>query len=238
MVKAAELAPKRWLDVGAGHGHFCVAARAELPGTAFDGLDFSESIDEAEAARLGRHRVSRPVPRPRAGRSPAATTRVSMSHYLEHTLDPRAEIDAARTALAPSGCLLIEVPDPEFWLGRCSAATGCRGSSRSTSTCSRSTNLDKLLRERGFEPIGLAPRQGAPEGRLLLRGVPGARSHRAQPHLPWRWRGGAAATWRVIAWTIGAPLILGGVVIDNAIGPLLRRAKVSNTYRVLAIKQK
>ncbi len=36
-----------------------------------------------------------------------------MHHYLEHTRDPRAELAAARTALAPGGLLLIEVPDPE-----------------------------------------------------------------------------------------------------------------------------
>ncbi|MCB1549269.1 MAG: methyltransferase domain-containing protein, partial [Hyphomicrobiaceae bacterium] len=36
-----------------------------------------------------------------------------MHHYLEHTRDPRAELAAARTALAPGGHLLIEVPDPE-----------------------------------------------------------------------------------------------------------------------------
>ena len=38
---------------------------------------------------------------------------VSMSHYLEHTLDPRAEIAAAARAPAEGGLLFIEVPDPE-----------------------------------------------------------------------------------------------------------------------------
>ena len=41
-----------------------------------------------------------------------------MSHYLEHTPDPRAEFDAARMALASGGHLLIEVPNPESILGR------------------------------------------------------------------------------------------------------------------------
>ena len=40
--------PKRWLDVGAGHGHFCLIASDVLPDTRFDGLDLSDGIDEAE----------------------------------------------------------------------------------------------------------------------------------------------------------------------------------------------
>ncbi len=110
-----------------GHGHFCIAALAELPDTTFDGLDLSESIEEAkrrgwvETAYRGLFPELAPT---LAGRYDA----ISMSHYLEHTLDPRAELEAAHTALAANGCLLIEVPDPEFVLGRASCdATGCRG---------------------------------------------------------------------------------------------------------------
>ncbi|MGH7329698.1 MAG: class I SAM-dependent methyltransferase, partial [Polyangiaceae bacterium] len=36
--------PERWLDVGAGHGHFCCIAREHWKNTEFDGLDLSESI--------------------------------------------------------------------------------------------------------------------------------------------------------------------------------------------------
>ncbi len=43
---------------------------------------------------------------------------VSMHHYLEHTVDPYAELDAAATVLPPGGHLLIEVPDPEWPVGR------------------------------------------------------------------------------------------------------------------------
>nr|HEX4315320.1 class I SAM-dependent methyltransferase [Kofleriaceae bacterium] len=236
MVKAAELAPKRWLDIGAGHGHFCMAARAELPGTTFDGLDFGDSIAEAE--RRGwvdtAYRGMFPeLAKDFAGRYDA----LSMSHYLEHTLDPRAEIDAAATALAPGGCLLIEVPDPEFWLGRALGRWWLPWFQPQHQHLLSTTNLDKLLRERGFEPA--VWHRGAAHQKvdfffaaylLLDRIAP-------QPHLPWRWRGGAGAAWRVIAWTLGSPLIFGGIVIDNLIGPLLRRAKVSNTYRVLAIRR-
>ncbi len=33
MVAAAEPAPARWLDVGGGHGHFCLVAAEDLPDT-------------------------------------------------------------------------------------------------------------------------------------------------------------------------------------------------------------
>src|SRR5260370_7195253 len=42
---------------------------------------------------------------------------VSMSHYLEHTLDPRAEIAAAARVLPEGGLLFIEGPDPACRLG-------------------------------------------------------------------------------------------------------------------------
>ena len=45
---ATHAQPKRWLDVGAGHGHFCLIASDVLPDTRFDGLDLSDGIDEAE----------------------------------------------------------------------------------------------------------------------------------------------------------------------------------------------
>jgi hypothetical protein len=93
-----------------------------------------------------------------------------------------------------------------------------------------------LLRERGFEPVTW--HRGAAHQRvdfffasylLLDRLAP-------SPRLPWRWRGGAASVWRALVWTLGSPLIFAGIIVDNAIGPLLSRARVSNTYRVLAVK--
>ena len=101
--------PKRWLDVGGGHGHFCLIAAEELPDTHFDGLDMSDSIDEA-AARGWIEQAHRGMFPDVADDVRGAYDVVSMHHYLEHTRDPLAELDAAHTALAPDGLLLIEVP--------------------------------------------------------------------------------------------------------------------------------
>ena len=43
--------PRRWLDVGTGHGHFCLTARERWPKAEVDGLDMTDAIDEA--ARRG-----------------------------------------------------------------------------------------------------------------------------------------------------------------------------------------
>src|SRR5205823_2922595 len=93
-------APERWLDVGGGHGHFCCAAKEVWPATVFDGLDFGASIEEG--ARRGWVTTAyRGLFPDLASQMAARYDVVSMSHYLEHTRDPRAELASARTALKP-----------------------------------------------------------------------------------------------------------------------------------------
>ena len=105
--------PGRWLDVGGGYGHFCLIARDVLPQTHFDCLDMSESVEEGARrgwAERGRRGLFPELAPTFAGEYDV----VSLSHCLEHTRDPRAELAAAHVALARDGRLLIEVPDPEF----------------------------------------------------------------------------------------------------------------------------
>ncbi|MEO8841165.1 MAG: class I SAM-dependent methyltransferase [Kofleriaceae bacterium] len=227
--------PQRWLDVGAGHGHFCVAARGELPNTAFDGLDLSESIDEAkrrgwvDTAYRGFFTELAPS---MAGRYDA----VSMSHYLEHTIDPREELKAAHTALADNGCLLIEVPDPEFALGKLLRRYWLPWFQPQHLHFLSVANLDRLLRERGFTPVEW--HRGKAHQRVDFFFAVWLFLDRIAPprKLPWRWRGLVAGAWRSVVWTIGSPLILFAILFDNLTGPLWARAKISNTYRVVATK--
>ena len=236
MVRAASTeSPRRWLDVGAGHGHFCIAARDELPTTHFDGLDLSESIDEAK--RRGwietAYRGLFPELAPQlAGRYDA----VSMSHYLEHTLDPRAELEAAHTALADRGCLMIEVPDPEFALGKLLRRYWLPWFQPQHLHFLSVANLDRLLRERGFTPVEW--HRGQAHQRVDFFFASWLFLDRLAPprRLPWRWRGAFAGAWRTVVWTMGAPLIVAAIFVDNLIGPLLSRGRVSNTYRVVATK--
>lgn len=228
-------APVRWLDVGAGHGHFCCAAKSELPDTQFDGLDMSESIDEAHR-RGWIDRAYRGLFPDVAGELAGRYDAVSMSHYLEHTLDPRREIAAARTALADGGCLMIEVPDPEFRLGRLLRRYWLPWFQPQHLHLLSTTNLERLLREHRFEPVTW--QRGAAHQRVDFTFAIWMALQRIAPpaHLPWRWRGTPTRVWRALAWTIGAPLFALAFVTDHALAPLFRRAKISNTYRVVARK--
>ena len=227
--------PQRWLDVGAGHGHFCVAARGELPNVAFDGLDMSESIDEARRrgwVDTGYRGLFPELAPTMAGRYDA----VSMSHYLEHTLDPREELEAAYTALADKGCLLIEVPDPEFALGKLLRRYWLPWFQPQHLHFLSVANLDRLLRERGFTPVEW--HRGKAHQRVDFFFAVYLFLDRIGPprKLPWRWRGLVAGAWRSLVWTIGSPFLLFAILFDNLSGPLWARAKISNTYRVVATK--
>jgi SAM-dependent methyltransferase len=161
---------------------------------------------------------------------------VSMSHYLEHTLDPKQEIAAAHTALAPNGTLMIEVPDPEFVLGKVLRKYWLPWFQPQHLHFVSVANLDKLLRERGFEPLEW--HRGKAHQRVdFFFAVWLALDRLAPPpRLPWRWRGAMSGAWRTLVWSIGSPFIVVGILVDNLIGPLWQRARISNTYRVVARK--
>jgi ubiquinone/menaquinone biosynthesis C-methylase UbiE len=228
--------PTRWLDVGAGHGHFCAAARARLPATQFDGLDISASIVEAKRrgwVQRGYRGLFPDLASKLAGKYDA----VSMSHYLEHTIDPRAELAAARTTLADGGCLMIELPDPEFALGRLLRRYWLPWFQPQHLHLYSTTNLERLLREHGFEPV--AWQRGAAHQRIDFTFASWMVMQRIAPpaKLPWRWRGRGATAWRAVAWPlVGAPLFVLAFIVDHALSPIFRRAKVSNTFRVVARK--
>jgi len=229
----AEARPRAWLDVGAGHGHFCLVARDELPETRFDGLDLSESIEEAHRRRWidTAYRGLFPELAPELAGSYDA---LSMSHYLEHTLDPRAELDAARTTLSPGGHLMIELPDPEFGLGRVLGRWWLPWFQPQHQHLLSTTNLDKLLREHGFTPIRW--HRGAAHQRVDFVFAAGLLLGRLAPpaDLPWRRGGAIARARRAVVWSLGAPLLVAGFVADRVAAPIIRRGRRSNTYRVLA----
>ena len=129
--------PTRWLDVGGGHGHFCLTAKDVWPDATFDVLDISETIEEAERMRVGRPRPPRLVHREgaRAGRPVRRHQHEPLPRAHPRPRAPRSTPCARccrSAAYTWSRC-----PTPSRSTARCSASTGSRGSSRSTSTSCR-----------------------------------------------------------------------------------------------------
>jgi SAM-dependent methyltransferase len=225
--------PKTWLDVGAGHGHFCAAARDVWPAARFDGLDLSASVDEA-VRRGWMDRAYRGLFPDVAPSIEGAYDVVSMSHYLEHTRDPRAELAAARTALKPGGLLFIEVPDPDcktrVLLGRWWLPWFQPQHQHFVST----KNLALLLEEQGFEPVRWH-RGEAHQAVDLTLALMLLLGPLVQADAPWRDRslpGGRVAG--SLLWWATAPILGLGVLVDRLAAPILRRPGWSNTYRVVA----
>ncbi len=177
--------PRAWLDVGTGHGHFCLVARQRWPEATFDGLDLSESVEEA--ARRGwidaGYRGLFPDLADSLSRSYDV---VSMHHYLEHTRDPRLELAAAAKALEPGGHLMIEGPDVDCpWSRRLGPYWRCwfQPQHQHFVTCD---NLVAALEGSGFDVVAVE-RGPATEGMDITSAVTFWVNRTApDPRSPWR----------------------------------------------------
>jgi SAM-dependent methyltransferase len=230
--------PRRWLDVGGGHGHFCLVAAGDHPDTRFELLDQSDAVEEAVARGwvAQGHRGLFPKLAPELEEQFDV---VSMFHYLEHTTDPLAEIDAAYRVLEPGGTYMIEVPAPDSrparWLGW---AWGPWMQPQHLNLLPMSA-LVRALDARGFEILETERRLPAQlfdctwaAFQVLVRLVPG-------PDAPWTpSRSRAHRAGRAAGMLAGLPLILAGLAVDRAvIGPLLRfDPMLSQAYWVIARK--
>jgi 2-polyprenyl-3-methyl-5-hydroxy-6-metoxy-1,4-benzoquinol methylase len=229
--------PRRWLDVGCGHGHFSLFSRTVLPDIEFHGLDVSESVEQA-AARGWIQRGLRGF-FPEVARDLSANDDrydvVSMSHYLEHTRDPRAEIEAAASVVNPGGLLLIEVPDPESRLGRWLGRLWLPWFQPQHQHFVSAFNLERLLRENGFHPMVWHRGEAHQPNDFIFAAMMTVNCLAPRLDLPWRPRSGFWAALRFyVVWSLAVPLLALAWMIDLAIAPLMRRQGWSNVYRVLA----
>ncbi|MHB8418736.1 MAG: class I SAM-dependent methyltransferase [Myxococcales bacterium] len=230
--QVGESEPRAWLDVGGGYGHFALAARAVWPRTRFDCLDMGESVDEG--VRRGW------IDRGFRGLLPdlASTLRgeydvVSLSHCLEHTRDPRAEIGAAKEILRDGGRLLVEVPDPDSVLRKLFRSRWLPYFQPQHQHLLSASNLRRLLEEDGFtvERIDRRAHTGFDTFFAVFQTLDGL----VLPELPWRRRQPAwAAPARWLVFAAGAPLFLIAVLCDAAVRSLLAVPGVSNAYRIVA----
>ncbi|GAB3678027.1 hypothetical protein GCM10027589_48290 [Actinocorallia lasiicapitis] len=231
--------PKSWLDVGGGHGHFCNAARDTWPDTVFDVLDMN-GTSIAEAERQGWVDTAHHGLFPElAGHLVGRYDVVSMHHYLEHTLDPGVELDAAAAVLPEGGHLLIEVPDPESPVARWVGRWWHNWFQPQHLHFVPLDNLTAALERRGFEVLDVHRAEAHQQLDLLMVVLLMLNRLLPSPHRPWLNVRHPRLAWaaRITGYLAAAPVIAAATVADHAIYPIQRRTgAVGNTYRVLARK--
>jgi SAM-dependent methyltransferase len=228
--------PRRWLDIGAGHGHFCLTAREVWPEAEFDGLDMGGSIVEAAQrgwVGTGYRGQFLDLVGELAGRYDV----LSMHHYLEHTREPLDELDAAAKVLRPGGHLLIEVPNPESRYSRLLGRFWLPWIQPQHQHFIPVGNMRRALADRGFEVVAVDLGRANQAVDLAAAPLLLANMVAPDPRLPWlpcdpsRWR----RARHVTLLTAALPVLLAGLLADRLVDLVLRRTSGGNTYRVLAV---
>jgi len=230
-------APKNWLDVGMGHGHFCRVASAAHPDTVFDGLDISDGVKLAEERGWVRtaYRGSFVELSPDlAGKYDV----ISMFHYLEHTKDPRTEIAAAAAALPPGGYLLIELPDPECRWNRVVGRYWMSWLQPQHLNMIPIGNLRQAAIEAGLTPVVEQRSESHESSDLVAALYLLLASKFTDDDRPWQEGPPSAARKRLckIVWLLSVPLLVLAMLVDKLVAPIGRKHGFSNAYRFLAVK--
>jgi SAM-dependent methyltransferase len=228
--------PRTWLDVGAAYGHFCKVAREEWPDAVFDGLDQSASVVEAER-RGWVNRCYQGEFTDFAAKLAGRYDVVSMHHYLEHTRDPRAELDAAARVLRPGNHLLVEMPDPDYGLAPVFGRWWFPLLQPQHQHMIPLPNLLGALRERGFEILRITrgPAHIGIDATWALVQLFAVVAR--DPSLPWLTEPETPARRRrhELVWKRVAPKAFQAMHhVDAALTKLAKATDDANTYRVLA----
>jgi SAM-dependent methyltransferase len=237
MLRPHTSGPRTWLDVGGGHGHFCAAARDVWPKTIFDGLDMSESIEEAERRGWVDRGMRGMFPELAPGIAGSYDV-VSMSHYLEHTREPLDELDAAATALVPGGHLFIEVPDPEWPMGRVLKRFWIPWLQPQHQHLIPIANLKQALAERGLVPVAEQRVTGRMKFDLTGGLVLALGQLSRDPDTPWAPRppGVGRKVLRASAVVASVPLLTLAGILDTLLSIPLSRSDAGVAYRVVSRK--
>jgi SAM-dependent methyltransferase len=229
--------PRTWLDVGTGHGHFCTYARSVFPDTVFDGLDISDAIDEAQRRGWVANGYRGLFPE-FAEKLADSYDVVSMHHYLEHTRDPREELDAAARVVAPGGYVLIEVPDPRSRFGRLLGSYWMPWFQPEHLNLVPLDNLRPALAERGLEVVSVERGRAHQPCDFLVAVLLWFNSVLPDPDRAWAPRPATRAQRVVhgLAFAALLPVMLVGLVVDQTLAVVLAPTQGGNCYRVLARK--
>ncbi|RLU83626.1 methyltransferase type 12 [Streptomyces griseocarneus] len=227
--------PGRWLDVGTGHAHFPQLAKTVHPATVFDGLDVSEGVEEGK--RQGRiDEAYRGLLTDLAPKLEGRYDTVSMFHYLEHTTDPRAELAAVRSVLAPGGHVIIEVPDPESTMSKVLGRWWIPYFQPQHLHLMPLANLRRELESLGCTVVAVERRE--PYTPLDLTVAVLLMVGHALPPADEPWHASPPTGFQRIArktmfWS-SVPLLIGAFGVDKLLAPVLSRTRFSNAYRIVA----
>lgn len=226
--------PQKLLDVGTGQGHFCLVARETWPDTVIDGLDFTPNVDLAE--RRGRidHAFNGLFPE-LAPKLEDEYDVVTMHHYLEHTRDPGAELDAAALVVRPGGYLEIEVPNPDSWLGRRLGRYWMPLLQPQHQHLIPLDQLSTMLVERGFTPV--ASQLAEAHQPVDLGGAAYLAVNHLAPRADLPWSDPPGMVRRVVRPLVVTglfPVVLVGFLLDRLLAPWLARSGAASAYRVIA----
>ncbi len=229
----AHTKPAKWLDVGGGHGHFCRIAKDRMPAARFDALDLSDSIEDAERRGWVDQGYRGLFPEMAEGLRGKYDV-VSMSHYLEHTREPEAEIEAAAKVLPEGGYLMIELPDPDCRLKSLFRRLWLPYFQPQHQHLLSVANLEKLLLAHGFSAVEW--HRGEAHQRIDFFAAVFLFVHWIAPKadVPWRPRSAARRLFRTASFAFVMPWLMLSPLLDHLLAPLFARAGWSNTYRVLA----
>ncbi|ASO20717.1 SAM-dependent methyltransferase [Actinoalloteichus hoggarensis] len=230
--------PKSWLDVGTSHGHFCQAAAELFPDTEFDGLDLGEGVE------LGRRqgRIKHAYQGQFVDLADELTGRydvVSMFHYLEHSAEPKPELRAAHQALRPGGHLLIDVPDPECRFARLLGRYWIGWTQPQHLHFIPPANLRAELHRAGFDVVVVQRAEAHLPCDLAAAAWLFVNHLAPRQDRPWLFDrpGPLRRAGRLATLIGGAPLMLGGMLLDRLVAPVADRLRLTNSYRVLAVRR-
>jgi hypothetical protein len=160
---------------------------------------------------------------------------VSMHHYLEHTRDPGAELDAAAVALEPGGLLSIEMPDPTSWLARRMGRWWGPYLQPQHLHMIPMANLEAMLAARGFTVIDRHRHEAHQACDFGFAAFMIANRLGPPDDVPWR---PPPTRWtrlrRSVGFGLGMPVIGLGLVLDHLMAPFVPSLGAANAYRVLA----
>jgi SAM-dependent methyltransferase len=141
----------RLLDVGAAAGFFVAEARAR--GWDASGIDVS-----GEMVEWGRAALDAPLERTTLeaqGLPPSSLESLTMWDYLEHSLDPAADLASARELLRPGGVLALSTGDAASLVARLSGSRWHLLTPRHHNFFFTAATVSELLRRSGFEILAL-----------------------------------------------------------------------------------